>query len=325
MAIPITRPQSDITPVWTFSEGAGTPTRAQQLENLLRSEVALEEKCGLEERKTSNVCCKELKDDDERHLISPEIVRDIVIGLSDGLTVPFALTAGLSSIGSSRLVVTAGLAELCAGAISMGLGGFLASQAELDHFHYLRRQTHNRVTRSCAGQMEREVHSILGPFGVTESVSRLVAEQLSNLESLEAVEGIEKVKASSALREQGGDAASTSLGLTAFLLKIGEGMDEVPVSRLWVSAFTIGMSYFIGGLIPLIPYMAHANTRDGLIVSAAVTGAVLFVFGAFKTYFTGAKGGWRGYLYGAMSTLIVGALGAGAAYGLVRAMDVKEA
>ena len=99
----------------------------------------------------------------------------------------------------------------------------------------------------------------------------------------------------------------------------------MPQSRLWISALTIGLSYFIGGLIPLIPYMAHADTRIGLIISAVVTGVVLFVFGAFKTYFTGAKGGWRGYFYGAVSTLVVGALGAGAAYGLVRAMNVKEA
>ncbi|KIJ36894.1 hypothetical protein M422DRAFT_91520, partial [Sphaerobolus stellatus SS14] len=83
------------------------------------------------------VCCKELKDEDDRQLLNPDVVRDIVIGLSDGLTVPFALTAGLSSLGESRLVVVGGVAELIAGAISMGIGGFLASQSERDHYRFL--------------------------------------------------------------------------------------------------------------------------------------------------------------------------------------------
>ena len=129
-------------------------------------------------------------------------------------------------------------------------------------------------------------------------------------------------------------------GMTPFLLKFGEGMgechgplisrgvdpsaEEVSRSRLWISALTIGFSYFIGGLIPLVPYMAHTSTRIGLIVSAVVTGVVLLIFGAFKTYFTGAKGGWKGYMYGSISTFVVGAVGAGAAYGLVRAMHVRD-
>ncbi|EEB88544.1 hypothetical protein MPER_13562, partial [Moniliophthora perniciosa FA553] len=83
------------------------------------------------------VCCKQLKED-ERQLINPDVVRDVIIGLSDGLTVPFALTAGLSSLGTSRIVVLGGVAELIAGAISMGIGGFLASQAERDHYRYLK-------------------------------------------------------------------------------------------------------------------------------------------------------------------------------------------
>ena len=98
-----------------------------------------------------------------------------MIGLSDGLTVPFALTAGLSSLGESKLVILGGIAELIAGAISMGIGGFLASQAERDHYRYLRKVTAARVIRSCDGEMEREVHAVLGPVGVEEKVSRQVA------------------------------------------------------------------------------------------------------------------------------------------------------
>ena len=166
-----------------------------------------------------------------------------IIGLSDGLTVPFALTAGLSSLGSSKLVVTGGLAELCAGAISMGLGGYLASQAELDHFHYLRKQTAARVLRSCSGEMEREVHSILGPLGVNEALSRLVAEDLRQVEedvwgdraegTIDGTEGIVSASSGGAKKaqpgwkqngEEGGQGPTEDMGMTAFLLKFGEGL-----------------------------------------------------------------------------------------------------
>ncbi|KAK8864608.1 hypothetical protein IAR55_001858 [Kwoniella newhampshirensis] len=329
--------------------------RTQQLTEVLGDAQPLGSKCSAHE--SGGQCCKDLKGEDERHLISPEIVRDVIIGLSDGLTVPFALTAGLSSLGSSSLVVTGGLAELCAGAISMGLGGYLASQAELDHFLYLRRQTQARVLRSCSGEMEREVHSILGPLGVKEQLSRLIAEDLRTIEDDlytpgEGTVGSEGImpggrepslsdagsikgkkgkrwgilgwKKSEPEEEEGGQSANEDMGLTAFLLKFGEGMEEVPASRLYISALTIGLSYFIGGLIPLIPYMITSNAEDGLIVSCVVTCVILFIFGGFKTYFTGAEGGWRGYAYGAVSTTIVGGFAAGAAFGLVKALGIKE-
>lgn len=213
--------------------------------------------------------------------------------------------------------MTGGFAELCAGAISMGLGGFLASQAELDHFHYLRKQTHARVLRSCDGEMEREVHAILGPLGVKETLSRLVAEDLREVED-DACLAIESAEANGSKQED------PNVGLTAFLLKFGEGMEEVPVSRLWVSALTIGLSYFFGGLIPLIPYMLTSNAEMGLIWSVIVTGIVLFIFGGAKTYFTGATGGYGGYLWGAISMTIVGGIAAGAAFGLVKLMGIEE-
>ncbi|TFY73816.1 hypothetical protein EWM64_g10194, partial [Hericium alpestre] len=130
-------------PVWSVDSSANTAIA-----------TPLPAKCSRHARE--GVCCKELKGEDERTLIDPDVVRDIVIGLSDGLTVPFALTAGLSSLGESKLVVLGGVAELIAGAISMGIGGFLASQAERDHYRYLRRATSARVLRSCDGEMERE-------------------------------------------------------------------------------------------------------------------------------------------------------------------------
>ncbi|WWC61939.1 uncharacterized protein I303_104525 [Kwoniella dejecticola CBS 10117] len=342
--------------VWTLDNDVPVSTqgnRTQQLQDVLGDHEPLGSKCSA--HASGGQCCKELKGDDERHLISPEIVRDVIIGLSDGLTVPFALTAGLSSLGSSSLVVTGGLAELCAGAISMGLGGYLASQAELDHFHYLRRQTQARVLRSCSGEMEREVHSILGPLGIKEPLSRLIAEDLRIVEDDlygpgQGIGGTEGIMPSSngaapetasqkkkwglipwggkkdvPEAEEGGEkTVDEDMGLTAFLLKFGEGMEEVPKSRLYISALTIGLSYFIGGLIPLIPYMITDTAEKGLVISAIVTGVILFIFGGFKTYFTGATGGWGGYAYGAISTMIVGGLAAGAAFGLVKVLGVQE-
>lgn len=182
-----------------------------------------------------------------------------VIGLSDGLTVPFALTAGLSSLGSSRLVVTAGLAELIAGAISMGVGGYLASQAELDHFHYVLRQTKERVQRSCASEMEREVHSIIGPLGIKESLSRLVTEDLRRAEDeilgigigiVEGVDGVEGGRSSGQAAacdqekrsksrnffKRTGTPSNPNRGLTAFLLKYGEGQGKRPQQPVDVMA-----------------------------------------------------------------------------------------
>lgn len=320
-AVPLKRPTNTASEgIWpierTSSRSSLRSNRRLRVEDLLENEEPLMSKCGTAH--SGGQCCKELKGDDERHLISPEIVRDIIIGLSDGLTVPFALTAGLSSLGNSTLVVTGGLAELCAGAISMGLGGFLASQAELDHFHYLRKQTHARVLRSCDGEMEREVHDILGPLGIKEALSRLVAEDLLEMEdeACVAVEG--------PADEERGEKSDPNVGLTAFLLKFGEGMEEVPRSRLWISALTIGLSYFFGGLIPLLPYMFTSSAEAGLIWSVIITGVILFLFGGAKTYFTGAAGGYRGYLWGAVSMTLVGGFAAGAAFGLVKVMGVEE-
>jgi vacuolar iron transporter family protein len=227
-------------------------------------------KCDREGR-PDGICCKDLKDDDDRQLIDPDIIRDVydafvpssfvvtdrvfsVIGLSDGLTVPFALTAGLSSLGESRLVVVGGVAELIAGAISMGIGGFrahfltfirlvkliyscflfiVASQAERDHYRFLQRHTSARVLRSCAGEMEREVHAVLGPVGVDEKVSRQVADCLLKVEV--DSDGVGD-SAQSNTEEDGGLRWSKDVGLTAFLLKFGEGLGTFCHARYVCSA-----------------------------------------------------------------------------------------
>ena len=167
-----------------------------------------------------------------------------VIGLSDGLTVPFALTAGLSSLGESRLVILGGIAELIAGAISMGIGGFLASQAERDHYRYLRRTTQARVKRSCDGEVEREVHAILGPVGVDQNVSRRVAHSLREVESgMDQSNGHEA--SAPATDTERGLRWSQSVGVTEFLLKFGEGLGtRLSPGRLLCSGFLLTRTYF---------------------------------------------------------------------------------
>lgn len=262
------------------------------------------------------ICCKDLKGDD-RSLVDPDVVRDVVIGLSDGLTVPFALAAGLSSLGESRLVVLGGVAELIAGAISMGIGGFLASQAERDHYRFLRSATSARVLRSCDSEMEREVAAVLAPVGVDDATCRAVARCLRNVEVRDGVSRPGDLE-SAALRW------SKEVGLTPFLLKFGEGLEEVPTRRLYISAGTIGAGYLVGGIIPLLPYFFIPRAHVALLWSALVTGVVLLVFGAVKARVTGAGVGTGGYIWGAVSTLFVGGIAAAAAFGIVKALEGGE-
>ncbi|EGG06813.1 uncharacterized protein MELLADRAFT_29221, partial [Melampsora larici-populina 98AG31] len=180
-----------------------------------------------------------------------------IIGLSDGLTVPFGLTAGLSSLGSSKLVVVAGLAELISGAISMGIGGYLASEAERDQFRYMQRKIRARVARSTPQQMETKVDAILAPMGIRSDISSAVAYDLLQ-------------------------AGSEDAGMTAFLLKFGEGQEEVPTIRLYISACTIGIAYFLGGLIPMAPYFFVEKARDALGWSVGVMTITLIIFGILK-------------------------------------------
>lgn len=145
---------------------------------------------------------------------------------------PFALTAGLSSLGNSKLVVLGGIAELIAGAISMGIGGFLASQAERDHYRYLQYQTALRVKRSCAGEMEREVAEILGPVGVDDKACHAVAQCLREVEVNDNEEDFTTASTSSNDAERQGLKWSKGVGLTAFLLRFGQGLGRSLMSLL---------------------------------------------------------------------------------------------
>lgn len=267
------------------------------------------------------VCCKDLKDGDNRTLIDPDVVRDIVIGLSDGLTVPFALTAGLSSLGQSRFVIMGGLAELIAGAISMGIGGFLASQAERDYYRFKKRQTSSRIHRTCMGETEREVFSILGPVGVDERTAQAVARCLRLAEGDAVDVGSTSRTAGLGDEEKQQAKAQEDVGLTSFVLRFGLGLEEIPTKRLYISAVTIGIGYLIGGIIPLIPYFFISSARTALFYSCIITGVILLIFGAIKARVTGAANTPLGYLHGAVSMLIVGGASAAAAYGMVVLLD----
>ncbi|KAF5330088.1 hypothetical protein D9758_015991 [Tetrapyrgos nigripes] len=212
------------------------PNNHKQQRGIPDSETTpLTAKCARNSR-ADGICCKELKAD---------VVRDVLIGLI-GLTVPFAVTAGLSSLGASPLV-----SELIAGAISVGIGEFLASQAEHDHYRYLKNQTASWVIRSCAGTC-RAVVKALREGGTPEQRQRF--------------------------EETGGGLRwSKDVGLTALLLKFGQGL-EVPTPCLYISVFTIGLGYLIGGLIPLFPYFFIPQASTALVYSEVIDISTLLYF-----------------------------------------------
>lgn len=318
----------------------------------------------------SFVCCRDVVAADERTLIDPDFARDCIVGLSDGLTVPFALTAGLSSTGSTKLVVLAGLAELVSGAISMGIGGFLSAQAELSHFAFNLNATQQRVERSCQSEVQRQVHDILKRYGIATHTSAQIAAELTAKEHArkhaQQIARAQSLHASSAVRRKifgciplPGSSSSSSppssasslpiqkrvasdeesqqplvhsddgdddddldqAGLTPFLLKLGDGLEPVSTSRLYVSALTIGLSYFFGGIIPLLPYMFVEQASRALLLSVIITGVILLIFGVVKQRVTGGEGGVKGYAYGALSTLAVGGVAAGASWLIVGLLE----
>lgn len=318
------------------------------------STLSATHECPSQQHDPSFVCCRDVTAADERTLIDPDFARDCIVGLSDGLTVPFALTAGLSSTGSTKLVVLAGLAELVSGAISMGIGGFLSAQAELSHFAYNLRSTQQKVERSCGTEVERQVHDILKGYGIAPDTSAQIAAELTAKEQArrqaEQLAAIQQNRTSSSRRKLFGivsipsststvpahkriaadDQESQQLltdqdlenaGLTPFLLKLGEGLEPVSTSRLYVSALTIGLSYFLGGIIPLLPYMFVQEASRALLLSVIITGVILLVFGVVKQRVTGGEGGFKGYAYGAISTLAVGGVAAGASWLLVGLLE----
>jgi VIT1/CCC1 family predicted Fe2+/Mn2+ transporter len=223
----------------------------------------------------------------ERHFTASDTVRDVVVGMSDGLTVPFALAAGISgAIAASHLVVTAGLAEIAAGSIAMGLGGYLAGRSEAEHYASERRREEREV-ETVPDVEAREVAEIFAGYG------------LSRAESASVVEGLRK-------RPQ---------PWVDFMMRFELGLERPDPRRALVSAVTIGGSYAVGGIVPLAPYMLLGSARTALIVSAMVTLIALGVFGFVKGRFTGSRP-----LVSAVQTMGIGGIAAGAAFALARAI-----
>ncbi len=221
----------------------------------------------------------------EHHFDAGDTVRDVIIGMSDGLTVPFALAAGISgAIAASHIVVTAGIAELAAGGISMGLGGYLAARSDVDHYASEQRREYQE-TDEVPEEERREIEVIFASYGVTGDALRHLVDTVT----------------------------ADKQHWVDFMMRFELGLEEPNPRKAPLSAFRIGGSYVVGGLLPLIPYMVLPSTRLGLIWSAIVTFAALVVFGAVKGRFTGVSI-WRS----ALQTSAIGAVAAAAAFALAR-------
>jgi len=217
----------------------------------------------------------------ERHFMNSQTVRDVVIGMADGLTVPFALAAGITAAAAStRLVVTAGLAEIVAGATAMGLGGYLAAKSDHEHFQSEEEREYAEVER-LPEQERRELREILAEYG------------------LRGAEADAIVAAISADKKRWVD----------FMMRFELGLEKPDPGRAPVSAATIAAAYFVGGLIPLAPYMVDDDVGRALLWSAILTGGALLAFGAVKGKLTGVDP-----LKSGAQTFLVGGLAAGAAY-----------
>ena len=225
---------------------------------------------------------------EEDHFESSEVVRDVVIGLSDGLTVPFALAAGLSGVvGSAHLVVLAGLAEIAAGSIAMGLGGYLAARGDAEHYASEKLREEREVVERTRDE-EEEIYEIFEQYHVDrESAGPVLAALKRN-----------------------------PAAWVDFMMRFELGLEEPAANRAHRSALTIAFSYIAGGMVPLLPYMLMADAAASLRYSVLITLLALAVFGALKGRLVGT-GTWRS----ALQTVGIGGAAAGAAYGLARLMN----
>jgi VIT1/CCC1 family predicted Fe2+/Mn2+ transporter len=224
----------------------------------------------------------------ERHFMGGEVVRDVVIGMSDGLTVPFALAAGLTgAIQQTAIIVVAGVAEIAAGAIAMGLGGYLAAKSAAEHYVSERAREHREVHETPAAE-EAEVLQVLEAYGVKADEAEPVIRALRRHPE----------------------------AWVDFMMRFELGLERPEPRRALLSAVTIGASYVLGGIIPLASYMAFASVQTALMVSVAVTILALLGFGYVKGRFTGAPP-----VRSALQTALIGGIAAGAAFAIARAIS----
>jgi VIT1/CCC1 family predicted Fe2+/Mn2+ transporter len=224
----------------------------------------------------------------ERHFTAGDVVRDIVIGMSDGLTVPFALAAGLTGGQvTTRIIVTAGLAEIAAGSIAMGLGGYLAAKSDAEHYASEREREHREVQEIPEEEM-REVAEVFESYGLTREETWPIVQ---------------------ALRKQ-------PQNWIDFMMRFELGLEKPDPKRALTSALTIAGAYIVGGFIPLTPYILASKPATALLYSIVVTLFALFVFGFVKGRFTGMKP-----LRSALQTALIGSAAAGAAFAIARAIS----
>ncbi len=233
---------------------------------------------------------KEIHPHHEEHLQSSDLLRDIVIGMSDGLTVPFALAAGLSgAVNSTNIIVLAGVAEIAAGSIAMGLGGFLAGKTEQDHYNSELKREYWEVD-NLPDKEQDEVREFFVSLGLSREVqSKAVAELTKDKDRW-----------------------------VDFMMKYELNLDKPDPKRARKSAFNIGMSYVVGGLVPLSPYFFVSNAQQGLIISVIITLICLYIFGFFKSKFTGVNP-----IAGGLKIMLIGALAAGAAFIVTKLLEGK--
>ena len=224
----------------------------------------------------------------EEHLTSSAWISDVVIGMSDGLTVPFALAAGLSgAVDSTSIIVIAGIAEVAAGSIAMGLGGYLSGKTEQDHYN---------------NELKREYHEV---------------DTLRHVEIKETKEFFANLGLSEELQEQATqEVAKDRNKWVEFMMKYELGLDKPDPRRATKSAMNIGLSYVVGGLVPLSPYFFVDEPTTGLKISAVVTLLCLFIFGWFKSKITGVHPFW-----GAVRVTLIGAMAAAAAFGVAKIFE----
>ena len=221
----------------------------------------------------------------EQHFTSSNFVRDVVIGMSDGLTVPFALAAGLSgALSNNRLIVIGGLAEIAAGSIAMGLGGYLAARGDAEHYEQEKVREYREI-EEIPEEEKAEVSRVFQNYGLTAQEANPVVEALSKRPD----------------------------AWVDFMMRFELGLEEPDPKRAVTSAGTIAASYVAGGLIPLSPYIVLTNSYQGLIVSAVVTLVALGVFGYIKGKYTGARA-----LRSALQTVLIGGIAAGVAFALAK-------
>ncbi|MCW3110692.1 MAG: protein of unknown function transrane [Segetibacter sp.] len=217
----------------------------------------------------------------EKHLKSSDFITDVVIGMSDDLTVPFALAAGMSSaVSNNHIVTTAGIAEIVAGSIAMGLGGFLAGKTEQEHYVSELKREYAEVETVPAEEKE-EIKVILAEYGLSNNAQNIIADEFAR----------DKDK------------------WVKFMMRYELGLEQPDAHRASKSALTIGASYIVGGIIPLTPYFFTRMPLDGLKISAGITIVSLFIFGYCKSKVTGQP-----ILKGALKVTIIGALAAAAAF-----------